>query len=297
MAENKKSFVLYADLISIVEKLVIKDRENKTNYSGELFFHVLQYVNDREPIPIDFIIEMAFEPIKLQLKRDLQKYEVTKEKRSLAGKKSAEIKQQNSTKSTSVESVQQPSTNSTVSDNVNENVNDNDILLEKETKEILSDEGSESDLVNPEIKEAKKVAPKKINEILHIPEDFISLWNDWTEYRKLRKFKAYASPKYEQMAVDKLLELSGCDPIIASKILQNTFTNNYQGFFPLKENQNGNSNTGQSNSNGNGYSAGSNQFGKGGKITASQMVTRARQEAAAGHSESGNRTSDVEILT
>ena len=182
-------------------------------------------------------------------------------------------------------------------------VKDN-FLLEKETKEILSDFEEDIDdhlkiptSVNTETKEAKKVAPKKVTEILHIPEDFISLWNDWTEYRKLRKFKPYAGLKYEQMAVDKLLELSGCDPIIASKILQNTFTNNYQGFFPLKENQNGNSNTGQSNSNGNGHSAGSNQFGKGGKITASQMVARARQEATARHSESGNRTSNAEILT
>ena len=60
MAESKKSFVLYSDLISIVKKLVLKDRENKTNYAGELFLHILEYVNSNEPVPIDFIIEMAF---------------------------------------------------------------------------------------------------------------------------------------------------------------------------------------------------------------------------------------------
>lgn len=144
MAESKKSFVLYSDLISIVKKLVLKDRENKTNYAGELFLHILEYVNSNEPVPIDFIIEMAFEPIKLQLKRDFDKYEVVKEKRSQAGKKSAEVKKQtviNSTNSTSVESVEHSSTNSTVNDNVNVNVNVNDnvILLEKETKEIKFD--------------------------------------------------------------------------------------------------------------------------------------------------------------
>ncbi len=80
MAENKRSFILYTDLKSVVEKLIIKDREDGTNNSGELFYHILQYVNDENPEPMNFIIEMAFEPIKLQLKRDLRKYEEVREK-------------------------------------------------------------------------------------------------------------------------------------------------------------------------------------------------------------------------
>lgn len=116
MAENKKAFILYTDLVNVVRKLVWKDRENKTNYGGELFLHILEYVSDTNPIPIDFIIEMAFEPIKLQLKRDLEKYEVTRSKRSKAGLISAELRKQTSTNSTHVESVQQTSTNSTVID-------------------------------------------------------------------------------------------------------------------------------------------------------------------------------------
>ena len=65
MAEGKKSFVLYADLISVVEKRIEKDREDGTNISGELFFHILEYVNDRHPKSDNFIVEMAFEPIRL----------------------------------------------------------------------------------------------------------------------------------------------------------------------------------------------------------------------------------------
>jgi len=131
MAEDKKSFILYADLLNVIEKLILKDRENKTNHSGELFYHILQYVNDKEPIPVDFIIEMAFEPIKLQLKRDLKKYEIIREKRSKAGKKSAEQRaaqaQQNPSNSTCVDFDEQCSTNPTVTvnDTVNVNVNDN----------------------------------------------------------------------------------------------------------------------------------------------------------------------------
>lgn len=86
MADGKKSFILYADLIHVVKKLVLKDRENKTNWAGELFLHILEYVNDNDPVPIDFIVEMTFEPIKLSLKRDLQKYAITATGKSNAGK-------------------------------------------------------------------------------------------------------------------------------------------------------------------------------------------------------------------
>jgi len=86
MAKNKKSFILYTDLLSVVEKLIIKDRENKTNYAGELFYHILLYVNDKNPIPIDFIIELTFEPIKANLKRDLKKYSISIEEKSRGAK-------------------------------------------------------------------------------------------------------------------------------------------------------------------------------------------------------------------
>jgi len=130
MAEGKKSFVLYADLKETIKKLVENDRINKTNNAGELFLHILEYVSDSNPEPINFIVDVSFEPIKQQLKRDLLKFKEVKEKRSDAGKASAEAKklakllEQNATNSTSVESVEQTSTNSTVNDNVNDNVND-----------------------------------------------------------------------------------------------------------------------------------------------------------------------------
>ncbi|WP_310560375.1 DUF6291 domain-containing protein [Flavobacterium sp.] len=129
MAENKKSFVAYADWKSTFGMLT--DEE-----AGKLVKHLLAYVNDENPKIEDRIILMAFEPMKLQLKRDLDKYEVVKEKRSKAGLKSAEMRKQNSTDSTLVESVEQTSTNPTVNDTDTVNVNGTvtDILLGKETK-------------------------------------------------------------------------------------------------------------------------------------------------------------------
>lgn len=78
MAEEKKSFILYADLIHVVEKL---DDEN----AGKLFKHILAYVNDLDPTPENIVIELVFEPIKQQMKRDLKKWSVKKAKQSNAG--------------------------------------------------------------------------------------------------------------------------------------------------------------------------------------------------------------------
>lgn len=68
MAKEKKGFILYCDIIHTIEKL-------SDEQSGKLFKHILKYVNDQEPIAEDIITEIAFEPIKQSLKRDLQKYE------------------------------------------------------------------------------------------------------------------------------------------------------------------------------------------------------------------------------
>ena len=43
--------------------------------AGELFMHILEYVNDLEPNTDDLIIQLTFEPIRQSLKRDLEKYE------------------------------------------------------------------------------------------------------------------------------------------------------------------------------------------------------------------------------
>lgn len=118
MAENKNSFLLYLDIIHTVKKLSNED-------AGQLFKHILSYVNDENPTTDNLIVEISFEPIKQSLKRDLKRYEEIVSKRKLAGLASAESRKQNQHMSTSVECVQQTSTNSTVSDSVI--VSDSDI--------------------------------------------------------------------------------------------------------------------------------------------------------------------------
>jgi len=68
MAKDKKGFILYCDIIHTVEKLTDEQ-------AGKLLKHILRYVNDQDPTAKDVLTEIAFEPIKQSLKRDLQKYE------------------------------------------------------------------------------------------------------------------------------------------------------------------------------------------------------------------------------
>jgi hypothetical protein len=78
MAEEKKGFLLYSDIIHTIEKLTDEQ-------AGVLFKHILRYVNDENPECKDLITEIAFEPIKQSLKRDLLKWDDKKQKRSEAG--------------------------------------------------------------------------------------------------------------------------------------------------------------------------------------------------------------------
>jgi hypothetical protein len=75
MAENKKSFLLYCDYIDVFKKL-------PDDVAGRLIKHIFNYTNDLNPETDDLLLEIAFEPIKKQLKRDLIKYEDVRKKNS-----------------------------------------------------------------------------------------------------------------------------------------------------------------------------------------------------------------------
>jgi len=79
MAEDKKSFVLYTDLLKSIDHLTIEEK-------GILFNHLLEYVNDKNPTLTDRVILGAWKPLEAQLKRDLIKFEVSKEERQRSGR-------------------------------------------------------------------------------------------------------------------------------------------------------------------------------------------------------------------
>lgn len=121
MAQGKKSFVLYCDLIHTLEKL-------PNDKAGELFKHILAYVNDLNPVNDDLVLNIAFEPIKQQLKRDLEKWETEiRPKRSesgrLGGLKSAEARRSKMKQNeANASNVKQNEANEAVNVNVSVNV-------------------------------------------------------------------------------------------------------------------------------------------------------------------------------
>jgi hypothetical protein len=115
MANGKKSFVLYADLLKSVDHLTDEEL-------GLLFKHILHYVNDLNPTLEDRLLLTAWKPIERSLKEDLKKWEGIKKSRSEAGKKGMKSRWSDN-------KAKQTITNITVNDN--DNVNDTVINKEK----------------------------------------------------------------------------------------------------------------------------------------------------------------------
>ena len=160
MAENKKSVIVYVDWATTFDSL--SDEE-----AGRLIKHFFDYVRDLNPEPIDRITQIAFEPIKQSLKRDLIKYEQKRTQWSDAGKRSAEVRTANKTQQTltDVKIVQPPLTVSTVSDSVSVSVSVNDSVI------VLSKDKTEfSEILSPHVLE------------LGIEKD--SFFSYWTEKSK-----------------------------------------------------------------------------------------------------------------
>jgi hypothetical protein len=176
MAENKKSFILYADLISVVRKLP-KEK------AGELFMQILSYVNDENPtIEDDLLLEVVFEPIKLQLKRDLKRWDEFRQKQSENGSKGGRPQKpkplKENPKNPSLLDESQKSLNVTVNATVNVNAIDNVfkeyLLMRKRIKKPATDYAIE--LVK---KKLDKIAGN--NELLKIDILQQSITNSWSD--------------------------------------------------------------------------------------------------------------------
>lgn len=185
MADNKKSFILYADLLATVNELT--DDE-----AGQLFKIILKYVNDLNPVVDDRIMQLVFTPIKLQLKRDLQKWTGEREERSISGR-IGNLKRWNKDlydkyikNEISIEDAEKVANdryatraiakvaNVAVTDNVNVTVNDtvtvNDIKIDSIGLSPNAPEIKNHDPVKPKGEETKKknFAPPEKSEIVNL---------------------------------------------------------------------------------------------------------------------------------
>ena len=78
MAEDKNSFILYRDNKELWEELT-------NEQAGNLIKHIYRYINDENPEAPDTLTGLLFIPIKQSFKRDLKKYNKSKEDKSQAG--------------------------------------------------------------------------------------------------------------------------------------------------------------------------------------------------------------------
>jgi len=160
MAYNKKKVIVYTDWIDTFENL--SDEE-----AGALIKHFFRYVNDLNPETDNRIVNLMFIPMKATLKRDLIAWESKQEKNRENGKlggRPPKLKETQINPTVILETQLNPEKGVSVSDTVSVN----DILLEKETKDLyiekfnfkksLLDFGFKDELVTEwiQVRKAKK---------------------------------------------------------------------------------------------------------------------------------------------
>lgn len=168
MAKDKKSFILYTDQSGVFNQL-------PDEIAGKLIKHIFAYVNDENPICDDLIINIAFEPIKQSLKRDLKRYEQYIEKQSLNGAKGGRPKKATETQETQPFFEKPKKADSvSVSDSVNDNDNKINLLVFDELWNLYNKKLNKEDSLNA----FKKIKSSEYEVIKnHIP-NFVKSFKD-----------------------------------------------------------------------------------------------------------------------
>ena len=76
-----------------------------------------------------------------------------------------------------------------------------------------------------------------INVLIYPDSEFEKVWKGWIEYKKAEHKEKFKSPKTEQTAINKLVELSNGNYEIAAKIVNHSIANRYKGLFAINENK------------------------------------------------------------
>jgi uncharacterized protein YdaU (DUF1376 family) len=76
-----------------------------------------------------------------------------------------------------------------------------------------------------------------INVLVYPNSEFEKIWKGWIEYKKSEHKEKFKSPKTEQTAINKLIELSNGDSECAAKIINHSIANRYKGLFALSQNK------------------------------------------------------------
>lgn len=129
MNDDKRSFILYADLDHTISKL-------PDNVAGQLFKLILQQANDKEPEPDDLLLQIAFEPIRQQMKRDAEKWQRMREKQSENGRLGGRPKKANGLSENPKNPPLFSETQKSLNVNANANASGNDTVNVKEKNTV-----------------------------------------------------------------------------------------------------------------------------------------------------------------
>jgi len=171
MANGKKSFVLYCDLIHTLEHLTDEQ-------AGKLFKHVAQYVNDKDPETNDAIVKIAFEPIKQQLKRDLSRWEGYIEKQSLNGKKGGRPKTQ--AKAKKPKPLLENPTKAKKADSVTVSVSVSDSVIKEDSGAAFAKREEEF---------YQRLVPFVGEYPKQMVRDFFDFWSEWDDKKKFMRWE------------------------------------------------------------------------------------------------------------
>ena len=89
---------------------------------------------------------------------------------------------------------------------------------------------------NGQKKETKKGAsplPPSMPGLSFCAPGFVPIVEKWLDYKKSRR-ESYKSPESLKAMYEKLFRISGGNPSVAHEIINDSISNNYSGFFPLR---------------------------------------------------------------
>lgn len=211
MAENKKSFLLYTDMIHTIEKM-------PDDKAGALLKHIFRYVNDLNPVTDDMVVDLVFEPIKHQMKRDLIAWEKSKEKKSQSGKKGMEArwgkkgseasKNDNET-ITSDNTVIDAITEITVTDTVNVTVNDT-VTDKNRAKALVAEKSAPGPTKQEYQKIVDEFSGKELKTVVVVMKEFLArkpvfvepyrdYWNIAVEKTSIPKVKSISDTRVKKV--------------------------------------------------------------------------------------------------
>jgi hypothetical protein len=209
MAENKKSFILYADLLHTIE---LMPDEN----AGKLFKHILKYVNDLNPEAEDLITKLSFEPIKQQLKRDLNSWEKTLEIKSDSGKM-GNLKRWHKDLYLQV---------------IENKINIDEALVIAHHRKTSHTDTLPS---HPIAKIAVNVNDNVNVNVIKEPKVLSDFEKTFEDFRSMRnKIRKPMTPKAEELLLNKLQKMCGSNELLKIKLLNQSIINCWQDIYDIK---------------------------------------------------------------